>query len=78
MQEIDFVAKVGRIDNGWIVFVGASIVCCQDPEEIGSAIISRLAANKMIGDSVKDEKGDPTQLELNLKPNYYPKKGEKK
>ena len=78
MQEIDFVAKVGRIDNGWIVFVGEAIVCCQDPDDIGPAIISRLAANKMIGDSVRDGQGDPTQLELNLKPNYYPKKGESK
>lgn len=76
MQEIDFVAKVGRIDNGWIVFVGPSIISCRDPEEIGPAIISRLAANKMIGDQVEQEQ--VTQLELNLKPNYYPKKGEKK
>lgn len=78
MQEIDFVAKVGRIDNGWIVFVGASVICCHDPEEIGPAIISRVAANKMIGDEVKADAEDPTQLELNLKPSYFPKKGENK
>lgn len=76
MQEVEYLAKVGRIDNGWIVVVGSSVMYCKNAEEIGPSIIAKYSAHKILHGKKDD---DPQQLELDLNqtlPRYYTKKGE--
>lgn len=79
MQEVEYLAKVGRIDNGWIVVVGSSVIYCSKAEEIGPSIVAKYSEHKILhGDKSDNSMPWQDQLDLNIKPNYYPKKGESK
>ena len=77
MQEVEYIGKVGRIDNGWIVVVGSSVIYCKTAEEIGPAVVSKYSAHKILHGK-KEDSPEQLELELNMKPKYFPNKGDYK